>query len=1224
MKKNLFSFLFAIISFFTAKAGTGIYQTYIILNNGTNQYYDAQATTANPDFNGTNLGTFTIGSSYLLQGGEVKTWKDNGDDVRSVTMFYRLYKTGDTAPAFSTINLPWAVDNVDNSANNQKWTATGAGINILNGLSVGNYIIEIYFQSDTNVGLIPDNNSGNYYKATFSVTNQLILNGKVTVSPAKPTRTEAVTITLDATGTALAGFSSVYFHSGVGSDKPGSTGFSHSVGNWGKDDGVGKMTNIGTNLWQITLPSIDTYYSLTNNDDAFALNFLFRSVDGTAKEDFNGANYHAEIDPGFYFLVNSPTYSPYMVQTNMSFNIQATSNYNSDWQLIETDANGNQLSVINSQSALGSYAFSTSVSDLAIHYYTLKATYGGVTKEKTFLIKGYDAPVVATMPSGAKQGANYNFPNTGEVTFVLQTPTTTTYDFSDCGGGIFNSTTAEKKIIYLIGDFNNWQISEDFKLKKDGDYWWITLKPFTDFPAPLQNEYAYQYLIDGTIRIGDPYGHKISDQDDQYISSAVYPNLLPYPAGKTTGQATVLELNKTEYQWQVRDFKRTLTANNLNVYELHFRDFTPEGTYKAATAKLDYLKQLGINCIHVMPVSEFEGNNSWGYNPNYYFAADKAYGTANDLKQFIDEAHKRGIAVVNDLVLNHAFYSNPNAKMYWDEANNRPAGENPWFNSVHKGVYDSAGHWGADWNHSSNHTKAMVDDILNYWITEFKFDGFRFDFTKGFTQKDPDPMDPWASNYDACRVAILKRMIGQMWTTHPGTYAIFEHLANDAEDKVLADYGIMLWSGSGPQADWIKMAEGNEVRSFSRSLYSSRGFNYANYMSYMESHDEERIGYQVKNYGANNDGSMQYFSNRLKLVAAFNMFLPGPRMVWEFGELGYDISINENGRTGIKPSAWALGYDTDTERKEIYNLYSLIFKFRNTYKLYDNFDFRNNGSTTDWARTMSLYDNSGVQVIPVGNFNTTTTYSVTPGYFKTGTWYKYNGDPAVDGTPYTVSSTSESYTLYKDDPVYVLSNADVIPPVFNAEATKTLATDYCQYQLDSTYDIKIGTWASGKTTLGSVADNSGNVTLKILQINGVSTSLVSLQGWKPQTGINTIVWEATDSSGNSSQFTQVINLQRGECYKLAATDAEGMKSDAMISSLKRGLGNTTKKNGILVLESKEKGFVITKVPLGEVIENYIPTPVKGMLIFDENLKCLKMYDGTSWSCIQQKALPYQP
>lgn len=98
-----------------------------------------------------------------------------------------------------------------------------------------------------------------------------------------------------------------------------------------------------------------------------------------------------------------------------------------------------------------------------------------------------------------------------------------------------------------------------------------------------------------------------------------------YPAG-ASGIVSVFQTGQTDYQWKVSDFKRPDTQD-LIVYELHLRDFTTEGTYKAALAKLPYLRDLGINAIELMPINEFEGNDSWGYNPSFYFAVDKAYGT---------------------------------------------------------------------------------------------------------------------------------------------------------------------------------------------------------------------------------------------------------------------------------------------------------------------------------------------------------------------------------------------------------------------------------------------------------------------------------------------------------------------------------------------------------------------------------------------------------------------
>ena len=1147
--KKIIVFLFLIAFSKGLYADTGIYQSYIILNNGTIQYYDAQATTNNPDFHGNNLGTFNIGSTYLLNGGELKTWKD-GANVSEAFLYYTIYKEEDPKPSFTEIDLALIESGIDNNSNNQKWATINSNINILSGLTAGIYKLEVYYKSTTSEGDKYSNNGGNNYIANFTIlaaVDEIILNGKVTISPSLPKRNEEVTITLDVVGTALENSSKIYLHSGIGTDIPDSIEFNKSIGNWGTDDGIGEMIQIGsTNKWTITFTSIENYYSLNSNEDAFGLNFLFRNETGNLKEDNSGNNYHLTLNPENYFVITAPTYSPFLVETLQNFTISAEANTSTIYTLKELDENGVLInSTINSVTTQN-YSFNHSLSDVdIIHYFQLSVNFGSETKSKNFEVKSYGSITTESKPTGAKNGINYNFPNNNEITFVLHTPTNTTYtyfDSSNCSS-TSSATTESKKIVHLIGDFNNWEISEAYKLKKDGDYWWITLN--TIALTPSQNEYVFQYLIDGEIKIGDPYASKVSDPEDQNISSSIYPNLINYPTNKTTGRASVLEVNKPVYTWQVPSFQRNVNSNDLNIYELHFRDFTEEGTYKAATAKLDYIKNLGINCIHVMPISEFEGNNSWGYNPNYYFATDKAYGTENDLKEFIDEAHRRGIAVVNDLVLNHAFYSNPMAMLYWNNELNRPSDDNPWFNPEHKGIYDTNGHWGADWNHASEHTQNMVDDILNYWIEEFKFDGFRFDFTKGFTQSTPDASDPWASNYNNCRVEILKRMVSQMWISHPNTYAIFEHLANDSEDKVLADYGILMWSGAGPQNSWAEMAMGTSKESFWPSVYSSRNFTFANYMSYMESHDEERIGYKVKTWGLNNDGSTKYLSNRLKLPAAFNLLLPGPRMIWQFEELGYDISIDQNGRTGDKPSAWELNYDTNQDRNQIYRFYQQIFKFRNTFELYHAIsnpsaisvvDYGNIGSSTEWVRKMSFSDgkdngvNNQTQVIVVGNFDSATDNTVNPGYYFTGTWFKYNGDPTVDGTKYTVNSTSDSFNLPKNDPVYILSNTDIINPKITSITINIDSPSACNYIVpanDTQYDIIQENWIPNTApTSGRASDNGTISDLYYTQINDteILNKPTSLSGVTLDLGLNKIHWVVKDRFGNSNSCEQIINV----------------------------------------------------------------------------------------------------
>ena len=205
--------------------------------------------------------------------------------------------------------------------------------------------------------------------------------------------------------------------------------------------------------------------------------------------------------------------------------------------------------------------------------------------------------------------------------------------------------------------------------------WWYTLNEIDP-----DKEYGFQYYLmkdKETLRLADAYSEKILDPwNDKYIKASTYPNLKSYPKN-TEGIVSVFQAKQPDYNWQINDFKIE-DENNLIIYELLLRDFTQSGDINGALEKLPYLKKLGINAIELMPIQEFDGNDSWGYNPCFYFAMDKAYGTKNDIKKFIDACHKEGIAVILDVVYNHATGSHPFARLYWDGDNT--ASNNPWFN----------------------------------------------------------------------------------------------------------------------------------------------------------------------------------------------------------------------------------------------------------------------------------------------------------------------------------------------------------------------------------------------------------------------------------------------------------------------------------------------------------------------------------------------------------------
>ncbi|MGB4415684.1 MAG: alpha-amylase family glycosyl hydrolase [Paludibacter sp.] len=577
-------------------------------------------------------------------------------------------------------------------------------------------------------------------------------------------------------------------------------------------------------------------------------------------------------------------------------------------------------------------------------------------------------------PAGVHYGINYIDDNT--VTLVLFAP--------------------RKEFIYAVGDFNNWALDNNYMMKKDGDDWWITLTGLEK-----GREYSFYYNIDGLFNVGDPYTNKVLDKaNDSYIPASTYPNLKTFPTGATgTNMVSVFQTGQTPYNWQVQNFKGA-RQDQLIVYELLVRDFTQvgngNGDFKTAMTHLDYLKSLGINAIELMPINEFDGNNSWGYNPAFYFAPDKAYGNSDDYKQFIDECHKRGIAVIQDLVLNHSYGQSPFCRLYAatpGSTNAKPAADNPWYNvSTPHTCYS----WGADFNHESLYTKALVDSICSFWMSQYKVDGFRFDFTKGFTNTvSNNSTNSCGGSYDASRIAILKRMYDQIKKRNNNAYVILEHFCDASEEKELGNYGMMIWTRVNDQFYQSGMAVQTNS-DFSGILAKKAGWSYDNKMGYMESHDEERTAYKVRNFGnlaTTKPTTLQRQMQQLGLNAAFFFTLPGPKMVYEFGELGYDYSIsskrgvtdlNDGYRTDPKTLRWDY-YDV-AERKSLYDTYSKLLDFRKQYANSITIGtLTTNISTSDWPLRKIKIDQNDMSFLLVGNFDASSTTLVNPGL--SGTWY---------------------------------------------------------------------------------------------------------------------------------------------------------------------------------------------------------------------------------------------
>ena len=422
---------------------------------------------------------------------------------------------------------------------------------------------------------------------------------------------------------------------------------------------------------------------------------------------------------------------------------------------------------------------------------------------------------------------------------------------------------------------------------------------------------------------------------------------------------------------------------------------------------LGYLKRLGINAIELMPIMEFNGNESWGYNPTFLFAPDKYYGTKDDLKAFVDACHQHGIAVILDIAMNHHDMPNPYVMLDFDFANGKPQADNKWFNVSATHPFNVF----FDMNHESAYTKKYLDTVNYYWLNEFKVDGYRFDLSKGFTQtNNPSNVGAW-SNYDASRIAILKRMADKIWEHSPNAYVILEHLSVNSEEKELAEYradegkGMMLWGKMTDPYNQLTMGY-EENSNISGVYYENRTWDVPHLVSYMESHDEERLMVKNLQYGLETSSysvkDTLIALSRVRSAATLFYTIPGPKMLWQFGELGYDYSINfcpdgtinDGCRVSPKPVRW--DYRDESHRHWLYDHIRDLLRLRREYDVFTagSVTFEPGNSLTPQLIIRNEPYNAApaspedMNVVIVANFEAEE-QNIATGFPHAGVWYDY-------------------------------------------------------------------------------------------------------------------------------------------------------------------------------------------------------------------------------------------
>ena len=857
----------------------------------------------------------------------------------------------------------------------------------------------------------------------------------------------------------------IYVHIGaITTLSTSSSDWKYAPFTWGTTNSLANATYLGNNKWKFTITGgLRTFFNMTNpSEKIIRLAILFRNATGSQvlRNADGGDMYVPVYDTDLYTRIDNPLRKPtYILSTetitkNVNDNVAITAKASAS-STMKLYFNGTLLSTTASVTTVSANPLITTAGSQII---VSEANNGVTTVYDTVRFYVASPVTIAPLPTGVTEGINYETDPT-VATLVLYAP--------------------NKTNITVIGDFNNWTELSNYQMNRtaDGKYFWIKLTGLTSGV-----EYAYQYVIDGALKVADYNCEKVLDPwNDQYISATTYPNLKAYPVNKTTGIVSILQTNKPVFNWQYPITKPN--KKNLVIYEMLLRDFLTNHDFKTLKDSINYLAKLGVNTIELMPITEFEGNESWGYNPAYFFAPDKYYGTETAVRLFIDECHKNGIAVVLDMVLNHSFGSNPMVQMYWDAANSRPAANSPWFNAAATHPYNV----GYDFNHETQATRDFVDRVMTHWLTKYKVDGFRWDLSKGFTQTNSGADVNLWSNYDGSRIAIWKRIYDKMQTISPNSYCILEHFATNSEETELSNYGMLLWGNANHQFSQASMGYPTDS-DFGNSLSTSRGWSNAHLIGYAESHDEERLNFKNINYGNVNGGYNIKDTNtaikRQELVAAFVGGMPGPKMIWQMGELGYDYSINyctngtinANCRLDNKPVKW--NYFQNANRKNLHNVYSKIFALRN-FPTYSS-AFAVNAVTASLSSSIKQihFGDANLKVVIVGNFGVSATgTSVT--FPNTGTWYDY-----LNNTTLNVTSTSQGMFLGAGDYfIYTDKNANAV--ILNSGENPTPINPA------RITDLKLSVGPNpikSTATINYDLPTSGVVNLRMLDINGKTIS----------------------------------------------------------------------------------------------------------------------------------------
>ena len=611
------------------------------------------------------------------------------------------------------------------------------------------------------------------------------------------------------------------------------------------------------------------------------------------------------------------------------------------------------------------------------------------------------------------------------------------------------------------------------------DTWWIEL----DLPG---GEYEYEYLLINGNRIADPFSRRLTNGKTRIEIG---------PGGISTAD---------DFIWSSNDYIRP-SLDTLIIYELHVDDFSAQGngqgTFLDVIDRLDHLKMAGINAIELLPITEFPGTHSWGYDPQLMSAVEENYGTPEEFMRLVDEAHSRGIAVIIDLVWNHIKSTSP----IWEIQPDYDL--NPYI-KLHTDLNpnEAEGSWGMlDWDHFNTRTIDYINRVNKIWVDEYRVDGFRFDamYMIGWDMQQQEYGIPaWSTalrNHDPTVYQIAEHLPSNPWLIEntdlsSGWHDSFhDRLLNDVHGQSLSTMSIMRQIvGLHEYSDW-------------GDPYNSR----IQAVKYMVSHDEQSILQEMVTF---NSYSIEEARSRDKFYATILFTSLGIPMLFQGQEFGLQTGWDDDNNNGnyddeklqYRPVDWSL-LNTDIGQSHLEH-YSKLAKLRKSNPAFYEGTFYDLYRYTSQKVIVYGYkdespNNNDDQVVVVANFSSLERTIENVPFLSSGIWYD-----ALNPTNVITIDEDNYYDEYSipAKSAIVFTNRDyqlAIPSSYESVPD--------QFQLVECYPNPF----NGKLNIRYHISNVSNIYATIYDLSG--KVIKSFESEPKYPGQHQLIWDTKNNNGDA-------------------------------------------------------------------------------------------------------------